>query len=165
MSVAFEKKNVLSAGEGEIENSDLQAALAIFDELLNNTLQPEELPGRTELDRLRLVLLQHKAEISANRTSRLWLQYMDMVEILRCFLRAERMGNWLHHLQALKDMLPYLAAAGHNLYAKSLSLYLQDMAGLPSKNPKVYQDFLNGHHVLRRSDRFCLGWPLHRPHD
>jgi hypothetical protein len=81
MSVAFEK-NVLSAGEGEIENSDLQAALAIFDELLNNTLQPEELPGRPELDRLRLVLLQHKAEISANRTSRLWLQYMDMVEIL-----------------------------------------------------------------------------------
>jgi hypothetical protein len=151
------KKNVLSAGEGEIENSDLQAALAIFDELLNNTLQPEELPGRPELDRLRLVLLQHKAEISANRTSRLWLQYMDMVEILRCFLRAERMGNWLHHLQALKDMLPYLAAAGHNLYAKSLSLYLQDMAGLPSKNPKVYQDFLNGHHVLRRSDRFWAG--------
>ena len=33
--------------------------------------------------------------------------------------QGERTGNWSLHLQAVYDMLPYFAAAGHNLYAKS----------------------------------------------
>ena len=36
-----------------------------------------------------------------DRTASLWLQYMDMVDILRMFIKAERTGNWRLHLQAL----------------------------------------------------------------
>ena len=52
---------------------------------------------------------------------------MDMVALLRQFIEAERTGNWELHLQSLRDMLPFHAAAVHNLYVKSVNLYLQQM--------------------------------------
>ena len=43
-----------------------------------------------------------------SRTATLWLQYMEMVNILRTFIKAERTANWELHLQAVSEMLPYL---------------------------------------------------------
>ncbi len=54
-------------------------------------------------------------------------------------------------------MLPYFAAAGHNLYAKSAHVYLQMMVKLEDEHPDVYQSFKMGHHAVRRSDRFWAG--------
>lgn len=125
------------------DSEDWQVALTIFDQLLQGTISPDQLATFTELTTLRNMLIHTKHELYSNPTAQLWLQYMDMVEILRRFLRAERTGNWLQHMQAVKDMLPYLAASGHNLYTKSLSLYLQDMCQLESTHPSVYNDFMN----------------------
>ena len=50
---------------------------------------------------------------------------MDMVAILRNFLRVERTGQWKIHLQAVSDMFPCYAAAGHNNYMMSARLYLR----------------------------------------
>ena len=33
-------------------------------------------------------------ERQERRTARVWLQYMEMVELLRTFIKAEWMGNW-----------------------------------------------------------------------
>ena len=74
-----------------------------------------------------------KEKMSTSRTAQLWFQYMEMVDILRCFIRAEHTGNWLLHLQSVQQMLPFLAASGHNLYTKSLFLYLQSMDQLVYK--------------------------------
>ncbi len=43
-----------------------------------------------------------------SKTAQLWLQYMDMVRLLRQFIKAERTRNWKFHLQTLTDMLPFL---------------------------------------------------------
>ena len=65
------------------------------------------------------------------QTGKLWLQYMEMVDILRKLLKGERTGNWKLHMQAMYDLLPYLAASGHNLYTKSVYIiYVQQMAKL-----------------------------------
>ena len=88
-----------------------------------------------------------------SRTAALWLQYMEMVNILRTFIKAERTANWELHLQAVSEMLPYLAASGHNLYVKCARLYLQSMSSLRDDHPVVYRDFVSGFHVVRRSDR------------
>ena len=61
--------------------------------------------------------------------------YMTLVSILRTFIRAGRTGNWLLYLQALQQMLPYLAAAGHHNYTKSLVLYLTQMEKLQDTHP------------------------------
>ena len=95
---------------------------------------------------------QEKQKCQQSHTSCLWLQYMKMVDILKSFLAAERTGNWHLHLDALRNMLPYFAAAGHNLYARTSYLYLQQMASLPVDHPDTYTAFMNGLHVVRRSD-------------
>ena len=73
------------------------------------------------------------------------------------FIRAERLGNWYLHLEAVSKMLPYLAASGHSLYAKSASIYLSSMANLPNDHRVVHQHFVEGLHVARRSDREWAG--------
>ena len=58
------------------------------------------------------------------------------------------------YLQALKQMLPYLAASGHHNYTKSLVLYLQKMEKLPHTHPEVYRKFIDGLFVLRRTENY-----------
>ena len=95
--------------------------------------------------------------MATNRTAKLWLQYMAMVDIPKKFIRAERTGNFNLHLEATNDMLPYFAAAGHNSYLKSAQLYLQKMSQLKTEHPDVHHHFEKGLHVVRRSDREWAG--------
>ena len=39
-----------------------------------------------------------KSSVSQSRTGALWIQYMEMVDILRSFIKAERKGDWDLHL-------------------------------------------------------------------
>ena len=109
------------------------------------------------LSKVEVILSAQKEKKSgSNRTAKLWIQYMNMVDIMKKFIRAERLGNWHLHLEATQQMLPYIAASGHNNYLKSVYLYLQKMNTLPEEHPDVYQSFLDGHHVTR-SDRQWAG--------
>ena len=54
----------------------------------------------------------YKNNLSSSRTANLWFQYKEMVEILCKFIKAERTGNFSLHLQAVKDMLPFLQHLG-----------------------------------------------------
>jgi hypothetical protein len=60
-------------------------------------------------------------------------------------------------LESIQDMLPYLAAAGHNLYAKSAYIYLNQMQALRTSHPDIHEMFCKGYHVIRRSNRFWAG--------
>ena len=67
------------------------------------------------------------------------------------------MANWKLHLQTVQDMLPYFAASGHSLYATSAYVYLQIMLILPETHPDAHRKFMEGYHVVRRSDMFWAG--------
>ena len=82
---------------------------------------------------------------------------MHLVDILRRFLKAERTGEWNLYLASVQEMLPFMAASGHNLYTKSLNMYLSDMQELKESHPDVHNAFMRGFHVVRRSDRFWGG--------
>lgn len=96
---------------------------------------------------------KRKNNLQKLQIARLWLQYMEMVDILRRLLQAKWIGDWALHLQSLFDMLLYLAASGHNLYLKSVHIYLQKMSKLQDQNPEVYNHFSEGLHVVWRSGR------------
>ena len=111
-----------------------------------------------------MLTVQKSSKIDAERqslqnflTAHLWLQYMDMVQILCKFIKAELTRQWELHLQVVHDMLPYLAAAGHNAYTKFAHLYLQCMLNLGEDHPDVLKDFENGLHVIRGSNRYWGG--------
>ena len=94
-----------------------------FDNLINGTLSIQEI-DQNVLRRIEEKLEAVKREMSSQRTAKLWLQYMEMCDILWMFIKSECTGNWQLHLKALSEMLPYFVASGHNLYAKSVYLYL-----------------------------------------
>ena len=92
-----------------------------------------------------------------SRTAKLWLQYIEYVEILKLFIHGERTGNWNMHLVAVGKMLNLFAATGHINYAKSSRLYLQQMLELPIDHPWLNDCFLQGYHTVRRSNRYWAG--------
>ena len=94
--------------------------------------------------------LQKHSEFTnmSSRTSELWVQYMNIIDILQKYIREEQTGNWALHLQVIQDMLPYMAASGHNLYTKSVRVYLQEMSNLKAEHPNIQQRFDEGFHVI-----------------
>ena len=109
------------------------------------------------ISQLQVASVEWSRSLTGHRTAKLWLMYMTLVSILCAFIRAGRSGNWLLYLQALQQMLPYIAAAGHHNYAKSLVLYLTQMEKLQSTHPHVYSKIVDGFFVLRRTKSYWAG--------
>ena len=62
------------------------------------------------------------------------------------------------YLQSLCDTHPYLAAAGHNNYTKSLALFIPEIIDLKRTHPDVYEAFANkGLFQVRRTDGVWSG--------
>ncbi|XP_065915240.1 uncharacterized protein [Dysidea avara] len=139
------------------DNTDLKEAAILYERLVQGSITADHVCEHATLARIDDSLQNKKEILKTSRTAKLWLQYMDMIDVLRKHIRAERIGNWDLHLQAVAEMLPYMAAAGHNNYTKSLHIYLQQMSHLQDDHPDVYQHFQNGLHVIRRSDRYWAG--------
>ncbi len=144
--------------EAPTKNQDVDEALTLYEKLMGGEISAEEVCSSSVLERIKNSLKNHsESQKKSSRTSALWVQYMNMIDILRKFIRAERTGNWELHLQAIQDMLPYMAASGHNSYTKSAMLYLQQMLNLKAQHPDVQQHFDKGLHVIQRSNRLWAG--------
>ena len=82
---------------------------------------------------------------------------VDVVTSFQSFIKAEGTGIWELHLKAVRDMLPYSAAAGHNRDINSAYLYLQNMIELKEDHPHVCKNGMEGSHVIRRTERYWAG--------
>ena len=137
--------------------SDITEAKDIYDRAMLSTLSVEDVCSAGVLVRIKGKMDDIKQTMTT-RIAMLWLQYLDMVYILQRFIKAERMANWKLHLQTVQAMLlPYFAASGNSLYAKSAYVYLQIKLRLPETHPDAHRKFIEGYHVVRRSDRFSAG--------
>ena len=47
----------------------------------------------------------NKSVRSTSRLGQFWMTYIDMVQLVPCFIRATRTGNWPLHLAYLHRML------------------------------------------------------------
>ena len=53
------------------------------------------------------------------RTSTLWVQYHYMVDVIKIFIRTERLADYKGHISCIVTrMLDIFSAAGHHQYAK-----------------------------------------------
>jgi len=140
--------------------SKIEEARTLFDKLTGKKVSAEEASTADVLSEIQECVHRKKDVLTErSRTAALWIQYLEMVDMLRSFIKAERTANWELHLKALTRMLPYLAASGHNLYVKCTRLYLQSMTDLHTKHLNVYRNFASGLHVARIV-RFWAGLPI-----
>ena len=145
--------------ESTDHGTDLPDALAeasdLYDSIMAGTTTRT---NASELKDIAERLEAEKTTMVDDRTAALWLQYMEMLDLVRAFIKSERTGNWNQHLDTLTNMMPFMAASGHNLYVKSLSIYLQKMHQLEKTHPQVYERFQDdGLQVVRRSNEYWAG--------
>lgn len=80
----------------------------LYKELVEKKKTAEEVGGSDIFQVILCHVLEEQKRCRAgSRTVALWLQYSDMVDIVRAFLKAERTGNWEMHLQVVSQILPY----------------------------------------------------------
>lgn len=104
--------------------------------------------------------LREEMEKIKNRgaTAKLWVQYLEMVTLVRHFIEAERTGNWELHLNTIKLMLPYFVASGHYHYGKACYIYLQQMSHLSQEMTDLeFKRYSSGYFTIRRKNKFCSG--------
>ena len=114
------------------------------------TLKCEDLSYSPSLTEIQSKLTARKKELQSHRTSRLWLQYLDMINLLKMHRNAEWTGQWGEQLHVLKSMQPYLAAAGHQQYAKAISLFPVEMMRMKKEEPENWTKLAKTH-VIRCS--------------
>ena len=77
--------------------------------------------------------------------SAFWMSYIDIVEdVLLGLIRASREGNWLLHLHAIRQMIPWCFVYDKINYARYLPVYYAEMTNLPSEHSDVYSNFMAG---------------------
>lgn len=138
-------------------SSKLEEAADLYDHLVSLDITSKDIHSNILLSSILTKFIEIKTKLEEHRTASVWCQYMEMVDLLKNFIRSERTGNWKLHLATIRKMIPYFAAAGHNNYVKCAYIYLQTMEQLVNSHPDVYEHFSKGHHVVRRSDRFWAG--------
>ena len=74
-------------------NSDLKAAESHYDELMAMAKDVEEVADDEAIAMIQSIRDGHVETLAKDPTASLWIQYLDMIQILRKFIRAERLGN------------------------------------------------------------------------
>lgn len=130
----------------------------LYEEVFNLHIRLDEVNSNEVLKTAKNRFEHVKKVLSCkSRTAKLWLQYTDMIQLVRSFIRSERTGNWNLILSTMQKMHPYFAAAGHNHYAKCIWIFIQQMMELHQTHPDVHTIFMNGDFIVRRSERYWGG--------
>jgi hypothetical protein len=89
-----------------------------------------------DFEQLRMaVAMFAQSEAEKKPTFALWLNYIEMVQVLLIFLRATRENNWDQHLSAVRSMLPWFFVTDRVHYARYGSVYWLEMFCLEITHP------------------------------
>ena len=128
-----------------------QNTLTKYDKLLEDGIEEESVSViTTDGDCLALhsKYLNIYNDLSSSHFNKLWILYIEMVDLLHMNLMVERSGNSSIYLNFLRLMLPthmthmtHFVGTGQNNYTRSLYWFLQEMSAL---NPTVHEEFKKG---------------------
>ena len=88
-----EQDDAESSDNTPCTNSDLKAAESHYDELMAMAKDAEEVADDEAIARIQAIRDGHVETLAKDPTASLRIQYLDMIRILRKFIRAERLGN------------------------------------------------------------------------
>ena len=106
-------------------NIIIQEFEGVYNQMLTGEIDLRTLTQSNCIERISKELASKRYGLSkGSKTSKLWLNYQNLLEVAREIIKADRTGSWQMHLHAVSESLPIFAAAGHSNYLKSAYLYL-----------------------------------------
>ena len=126
----------------DIKNIQQDVTRASYDRIMNNKEYYSLLMKFNEL-----------TSIPNGPMMEFWQSYLDTVDLLLCFVRATREGDWKLHLTCIQNMIPWFHAYDHYNYARYASLYWCQMKHLLESHPEAHTKMLQGEFAVRRSCR------------
>lgn len=121
-SSTTKKSADLNVGDDDESNNDsgdltakrrFQEALTLYTGILEDKIGIDDVLHDENLTEINHLVRKEMERLSKYPTAKLWIQYLDMIDIMRRFIKAERTGNWHLHLHCVQEMLPFFAATGH----------------------------------------------------
>ena len=150
-------------GDDEAASTKLLADLDKLDDLYDAMLATgsQATAATTEYAqaaaRVRSRLADLKAKLrETSLTAKLWLGYLDQVDLLLLLLKSERTSNFEVSLSTMRQMLPHFAHSGRHHYLKSVTLYLQDMHSVRTKDPDTWKLLTSQYHNVRRTSAYFV---------
>ena len=130
--------------QGMVESlNELKQVGSMLQKVMEGDIETQEVCCSKNINAINEKLEARKRSLESCRTAALLFEYMKMQDIVRCFIKVERTGNWKLHLQALYEMLPFFAAAGHIIYTQSQPTYTfnrcKNYTSLIQKSTQVLQ--------------------------
>lgn len=96
---------------------------------------------------------------SNGKLSLFWISYIDLVDIMLGFQRTSKEGNWLLHLNSIREMIPWCFACDKLNYARYLPVheYYAQMSRPRIDHPEVYEHFMNGEFSVQMASNNPFG--------
>ena len=141
LSSTFGGVNKMLTGKKFPQN--VRAFRIVAEEMLRNLFINNEVESMENL--------QHLLKSLSNQsiTAKLWIDCLiKPVFIAMMFVKPERSGDWLLHLEMVREMLPYFFAANHVHYARYGLNYLRCMERLPKE---LLDAFMKGQHAMHHN--------------
>ena len=86
------------------------------------------------------------------------MSYLDIVEdVLLGLIRASQEGNWLLHLHAIQQTIPWCFAYDKVNYARHQPVYYAEMMNLLSEHPDVYGNFMAENFAVHLAEKSPFG--------
>ena len=129
--------------DGKKYPDNFRALRIMAEELLRDIINPINFETTDDL-------VKHLFEdLKESKTSQVWINnFLKPLFIAMRYVRAERECEYLLHLSAAKEMIPYFFAGGHHHYARWGTQYVNQLEGLDGE---VKQKFLKGEHTVRHN--------------
>ena len=92
-----------------LTNDEISIIMELCDKLESDFSNTDILEQSKEVNLIKQILTDLKESSSAeSRTAKYWIQYLNYIQNLKDFIRAERTGNWKLHLQSVRKLLNIL---------------------------------------------------------
>ena len=95
------QQNNTTNSEKSNSDADLEEIKLLLENLMKGEISTDNVVSSEVINRFSESLQNKIKDLSESRTAKLWLQYLEMIDILHSFIKAERTG----HLAAASQKL------------------------------------------------------------
>ena len=94
-----------------------------------------------------------------------WHKVLQLELLFMQFLRSQREPQFVHYVESLGKIIPWMFALDHYHYARWMTVHVRDLLQLEKNCPAVHVQFLNGNFVTKKTNNNFSAMAYDRVHE